>query len=144
MHQHRMTIQQHESMVPYLRAIGLYQVAQLKCMDIDPGLITALVERWRPETHTFHLPVGELTVTLQDVSILWGLPIRGLPITGRSDDEWSQVIEDAFGDFTLKIFRDRKSTNSTICYLVHIITLRVLCWHAIFHPLCKGYRSEVR
>jgi hypothetical protein len=44
-----------------------------------------LAERWRPETHTFHLPVGEMTVTLGDVSALWGLPIDGVPIGGISD-----------------------------------------------------------
>ena len=29
-------------------------------------LVTALVDRWRPETHIFHLPCGEMTVTLQE------------------------------------------------------------------------------
>ena len=46
-------------------------------INIDPGLLAGLLERWRPETHTFHLPVGEMTVTLEDVSCLWALPTRG-------------------------------------------------------------------
>ncbi|XP_073120213.1 serine/threonine-protein phosphatase 7 long form homolog [Henckelia pumila] len=41
-----------------------------------------MVERWHRETHTFHLPVGETTITLQDVAIIWGLNIDGIPITG--------------------------------------------------------------
>ncbi|KAK4388193.1 Serine/threonine-protein phosphatase 7 long form [Sesamum angolense] len=46
-------------------------------IEIDTHLITALVERWRPETHTFHFSAGEATVTLQDISIIWALPIEG-------------------------------------------------------------------
>ena len=46
----------------------------------DRSLLTALVDRWRPETHTFHLPFGEMTVTLQDVAMLTGLPIAGAAI----------------------------------------------------------------
>ncbi|XP_028216624.1 protein MAIN-LIKE 1-like [Glycine soja] len=49
----------------------------LKCSVIttDPGLISAFVERWHRETSTFHLPVGELTITLDDVASLLHLPI---------------------------------------------------------------------
>jgi hypothetical protein len=46
-------------------------------IQLDRSLLTALVDRWRPETHTFHLPCGEMTPTLQDVSFLLGLPIHG-------------------------------------------------------------------
>ena len=47
---------------------------------VDRALLSAWVDRWRPETHTFHLPVGEMTVTLQDVAMLFGLPLDGTPI----------------------------------------------------------------
>ena len=60
-----------------MQRLGLYQIAKLNDCPIDKALITALVERWRPETNTFHLPVGEMTVTLEDVACLWGLPIDG-------------------------------------------------------------------
>lgn len=46
-------------------------------MQNDVCLITALVERWRPETNTFHFTFGEMTVTLEDVYMLMGLPVIG-------------------------------------------------------------------
>lgn len=47
-------------------------------------MITALIERWRPETHTFHFPIGECTVTLEDVALQLGVPIRGNAVVGQS------------------------------------------------------------
>ncbi|XP_012848924.1 PREDICTED: serine/threonine-protein phosphatase 7 long form homolog isoform X1 [Erythranthe guttata] len=80
---------------------GFYGVYKAGRMRLDHALITALVERWRPETHTFHLPVGETTVTLQDISVLWGLPVDGDPITGvdtnRSMDEWQDICNELLG-----------------------------------------------
>ncbi|XP_028230299.1 uncharacterized protein LOC114410508 [Glycine soja] len=43
----------------------------------DRGLLSAFVERWHRETSSFHLPVGELTITLDDVSSLLHLPVIG-------------------------------------------------------------------
>ncbi|RVX00515.1 Serine/threonine-protein phosphatase 7 long form-like [Vitis vinifera] len=53
---------------PYIIQSGFYGVYRIGHITLDWGLITSLVERWRPETHTFHLPVGEMTITLQDFS----------------------------------------------------------------------------
>ncbi|XP_070024627.1 serine/threonine-protein phosphatase 7 long form homolog [Nicotiana sylvestris] len=57
----------HARVVARLQAMGFYTIFKLGRMQLDWSLITALVERWRPETHTFHLPTGEATITLEDV-----------------------------------------------------------------------------
>lgn len=43
----------------------------------DNALLTAFVERWHSDTMSFHLPFGEMTVTLHDISNLLHLPIMG-------------------------------------------------------------------
>ncbi|XP_028184866.1 protein MAIN-LIKE 1-like [Glycine soja] len=43
----------------------------------DWGLLSVFVERWHRETSSFHLPVGELTITLDDISYLLHLPVIG-------------------------------------------------------------------
>ncbi|XP_071678345.1 uncharacterized protein [Lolium perenne] len=49
-------------------------------LNYDAALITCLVDRWRPETHTFHFRWGEMEPTLEDVSMLLGLSSAGEPI----------------------------------------------------------------
>ncbi|WVZ69581.1 hypothetical protein U9M48_018349 [Paspalum notatum var. saurae] len=68
--------------VPRLRASGLLPLARLvegkrPRFSYDFSLLASMVDRWRPETHTFHLTVGEMAPILQDVSYLLGLPLRG-------------------------------------------------------------------
>ncbi|CAN1826688.1 Protein MAIN-LIKE 2, partial [Linum perenne] len=61
--------------------IGLDSLRDALKLTPDPELITALVERWRSETNTFHLYGGEATITLEDVHFISGLSIDGLPVT---------------------------------------------------------------
>lgn len=56
-------------------AIGLSPLIGCSIVTGNPGLISALVKRWHGETSSFHLPMGELTITLDDVSLLLHLPI---------------------------------------------------------------------
>ena len=43
---------------------SLCHVINVRKVDINQYLVSALVERWRTETHTFHFPHGEATITL--------------------------------------------------------------------------------
>jgi len=45
--------------------------------NISHGLVCAMVERWHQETNNFHLPVGEMTITLDDVTCLLGIHVVG-------------------------------------------------------------------
>ncbi|KAH1196750.1 Protein MAIN-LIKE 1 [Glycine max] len=58
-------------------ATGLSSLIDCSVITDDPGLISAFVERWHSETSTFHLLVGELTITLDDVSSILHLSITG-------------------------------------------------------------------
>jgi hypothetical protein len=60
--------------------------------------LTALIDRWRLETHTFHLPCGEITVMLQDVAMILSLPIDGAPISRMvSPAVWRDSITATIG-----------------------------------------------
>ncbi|PKU67418.1 Serine/threonine-protein phosphatase 7 long form like [Dendrobium catenatum] len=51
---------------------------------MDHHLLTAMAERWSPKTNTFHLPVGEMSIMLQDVSMILGIQIDGPSFVGHS------------------------------------------------------------
>ncbi|XP_022993448.1 protein MAIN-LIKE 2-like isoform X1 [Cucurbita maxima] len=60
---------------------GFGYLRLMPAVTLDCALISALVERWRKETNTFHFSVGEMTITLEDVALLLGLSIDGKPVT---------------------------------------------------------------
>ena len=72
----------------FLRCCGflkLSRVVNTGLPDLDPTLLTAIVDQWRLETHNFHLPCSEMTITLQDVALIFGIPLHALPVSGLVD-----------------------------------------------------------
>jgi hypothetical protein len=64
------------------------------CLPVfNATTIMAMVDRWKSETHSLHLLCGEMMVTLEDVAMVLGLPIRGHPITGHVDSaSWHERV----------------------------------------------------
>ncbi|KAG5521642.1 hypothetical protein RHGRI_034014 [Rhododendron griersonianum] len=59
---------------------GLFPLAQITYRYCNKVLVSAFVERWHPETNSFHFGFGEKTITLEDVLYLVGLPVEGLAV----------------------------------------------------------------
>ncbi|XP_050878634.1 uncharacterized protein LOC127082436 [Lathyrus oleraceus] len=57
---------------------GLASLQRTSLNKIDTNLVSAFVERWHLETSSFHMPFGEMSITLDDVACLLHLPIRGI------------------------------------------------------------------
>lgn len=101
----------------YIIAAGLYGVHMIGHIPTDHALVSALVERWRQETHTFHFPVGELTITLQDAAVLLGLRVDGQAICLRTDRNWSAVVRSLLGRVDPTTFREKSKVAINISWL---------------------------
>lgn len=100
-----MSFQLDNRILPILERFNLAHLARLGTIRLDRDLITAILERWRRETHSFHLPTGEITITLEDVLCLWGLPIDGLPLIGEIDQNFEDLVLRCLGRVEWQAFR---------------------------------------
>ncbi|KAK1609688.1 hypothetical protein QYE76_033361 [Lolium multiflorum] len=89
-----------ERYTEFIRPTGLMPFISLVSRGgphMNPSALTALVDRWRPETHTFHLRAGEMAPTLQDVSMILALPIQGEPPCMNTASGWRQQMANLIG-----------------------------------------------
>ncbi|KAK5824283.1 hypothetical protein PVK06_019054 [Gossypium arboreum] len=98
--------------LPYLNVAGFGVVGYIQLSELRADLISALVERWHPKTHTFHFPCGEVTIMLQGVAVQLGLSVNGDAVTrlGKVPDPWG----------TCKRLLGRVSRNDDEGRLTHI------------------------
>ncbi|RYR54947.1 hypothetical protein Ahy_A06g030200 [Arachis hypogaea] len=89
--------------VPYLREAGFGNTVLLRDFVFDNSLITVFIERWRSETHTFHLPWGECTITLQDVVYHLRLRMHGKPLLGAKQPHGQQQGAQRKESFSIKL-----------------------------------------
>ena len=83
---------QDNRVIDIIKLVGLEGLFRAPSREIDLGLILALVKRWWLETHTFHLPHGEMSITLHDVEIILGLLIDGEILVGSTGGgDWSTL-----------------------------------------------------
>ncbi|KAL8119562.1 hypothetical protein AgCh_016895 [Apium graveolens] len=80
-----------------VREAGFMGVLLTGSMRHDAGLISAFLDRWRPETHTFHLRFGEATVTLEDVYYILGLRSVGRPVLPIGGDVGASLHHELLG-----------------------------------------------
>ena len=91
---------QDNRVINIIKLVGLEGLFRAPSREIDHCLISALVERWQLETHTFHFPHGEMLITLQDVEVILGLPIDGEVLVGPTvvvDGNWRQLCAELLG-----------------------------------------------
>ncbi|CAN1172296.1 Protein MAIN-LIKE 2 [Linum perenne] len=86
MRQQRSSLHWSPQYQPFLEGCRLLGVRAVLGHTPCKELVMALIERWRPETNTFHLVAGEATITLEDVEVLTGLPTTGSPLIVSLDE----------------------------------------------------------
>ena len=91
---------QDNRVIDIIKLVGLEGLFRAPSIEINHSLISTLVERWRPETYTFHLPHSEMSIALEDVEVILGLPIDDevlVRLTAVEDGDWRQLCVELLG-----------------------------------------------
>ncbi|RYQ93168.1 hypothetical protein Ahy_B09g099450 [Arachis hypogaea] len=112
------------------------------------------VEMWRPKTHTFHLPYGECTITLEDVAMILGLRTDGLPVTGSIDHSTSELENECLAQFGVAFGpNDHKGSGIKLAWfrtlkrrqhLTDQFSWGSACLAHMYRSLCRASRYDFK
>ncbi|XP_058782014.1 protein MAINTENANCE OF MERISTEMS-like [Vicia villosa] len=144
LHTHLFDREPSEFIKPHLERVGFGRVAQINFRSVDSKLV-AMLERWRPETHTFHLPTGECTITLEDVHMLFGLRIDGRVVRGETEGP-DYACVDALG---IEPYNGLDRVKGTFQYVKDLDKCGQYSWGSVclcylYTEMCKTCRKGVK
>lgn len=104
---------------------------------IDKGLISAFVERWHRDTNSFHLPIGEMTITLDDVSSLLHIPITGafFSVNIFNKDDAAELLGELLGVSLAAAYAEFNLTRTT--------TVRYSWLLDVYHQRCADQHWQM-
>jgi hypothetical protein len=110
----------------FIRRVGFLPLARL----LNRGL----------ETHTFHLPSGEITMTLQDIAMILGLPIDGTLVCGMmSSTGWRESVGQAVGLQPPNVPGDEKDKKTTSMHSGWLTTHFNTCLEGVEDTVIQRY-----
>ncbi|KAK9688960.1 hypothetical protein RND81_09G024700 [Saponaria officinalis] len=77
----------HVAFSSWISESGLGHLNRCMTTNLDENLISAFVERWQPDTNTFHMPFGEISIMLHDVYHILGIRVDGRNVFVNGPDE---------------------------------------------------------
>lgn len=110
---------------------GFYKMIEIGRLQLDWSLAMALIERWRAQTHTLHLSIGEATVTLQDMEVLYGLPIALPP--GMRKMTLVQYL-----DMLQRLTAFWPEDENVLYGTSHFLLMTIRLWLEALHPQIDG------
>ena len=127
----------HPSLPPFVVASWLSPLCDILYEYTDLGLVLGFVERWHPKTNTFHLPIGEMTITSDDVWSLLHLPITGSqnPFKKKHETLWNGFW-DTFHTFLKRITYFVFGKKIKICETEFMIRFKKV-WNGSQHSFHK-------
>nr|XP_004488488.1 protein MAIN-LIKE 1-like [Cicer arietinum] len=92
---------------------------------IDKRIISAFVEWWLRDINSFHLPIGEMTITLDDVSSLLHIPITGafFSVNVFNKDDGADILTEFLGvshDVAYAEFNVTRTTTVRYSWLLEV------------------------